>query len=70
MMEDIDGHRHIIFVIRKRQACSVKFADRDRSAGSNQYIDALDAEIGAHIEKGVGKQAVAAADVEHSRRFG
>jgi len=69
-MENVDGHRDIVFAIRKRQSCSVKFADRDGSAGTNQYIHAFDAKIRTHLEKGLGQQSISAADVEHPRRFG
>lgn len=70
MMKNIDGHCHIVFPIRKRQLPSVKFADRDRSAGSNQHIHSFNSEIGPHVEKGLVQQTISASNVEHACRLG
>lgn len=43
VMKNVDGHRHIEFPIAKRQLRSVELANGNRSAGSNQHVDALDA---------------------------
>ena len=70
MMKHVDGHRHIVFPIAKRQLPSVKFADRDRSAGSNQHIHSFNSEIGPHVEKCLVQQAISAPDVEHAGCLG
>jgi hypothetical protein len=68
MMKYVDGHRRIEFPIPERQVRSVKFANRYRRSGSNQHIDSFNPEIGARVEKCLGKQAISAPDVEDAPR--
>jgi hypothetical protein len=64
MMKNVDGHRDVERPNGKWQVGSVKFADRDRSVWSNEYVHSLNSEVGPHIEQCLVQQAISTPDVE------